>query len=139
MKYYIISLIIVCIYLFIRYHVSSMFEGFAGVAGASVAGASVAGASVVGASVAGASVVGSNLEKITGDSFCSLFSSKPQELNNKCNTLTEKNCNATSCCLWLNGTSCVAGNAGGPTFRTKGGKDIDVKYYSYKHNLVGKN
>ena len=77
------------------------------------------------------------LGDITGESLCSIYSSKPEELNSKCGELTENNCNSTSCCLWLNGQSCVAGNANGPTFRTRGGKNIDIKYYSYKNNLVG--
>ena len=66
---------------------------------------------------------------ITGESICSLYSSKPSELNSKCNSLTETNCNATSCCGWLNGSSCVAGNAQGPTFRTKNGKNIEINTY----------
>jgi hypothetical protein len=69
-------------------------------------------------------------DDITGESICSLYSSKPSELNSKCNSLTETNCNATSCCGWLNGSSCVAGDALGPTFRTKNGKNIDIKSYS---------
>lgn len=78
-----------------------------------------------------------NLGDITGESLCSIYASKPEELNSKCGELTEKNCNSTSCCLWLNGQTCVSGNANGPTFRTTGGKNIDIKYYSYKNNLVG--
>ena len=68
-------------------------------------------------------------DDITGESICSLYSSKPSELNSKCNSLTETNCNATSCCGWLNGSSCVAGNAQGPTFRTKNGKNIEINTY----------
>ena len=67
---------------------------------------------------------------ITGESICSVYSSKPAELNSKCGSLTETNCKATSCCVWLNGETCVAGNAQGPTFLTKNGKNIDVKTYS---------
>jgi len=67
---------------------------------------------------------------ITGESICSVYSSKPAELNSKCGSLTETNCNTTSCCVWLNGETCVAGNAQGPTFLTKNGKNIDVKTYS---------
>jgi hypothetical protein len=69
----------------------------------------------------------------TSGSLCSLYASQPQVLNGKCGTLTEKNCNATSCCIWLNGASCVAGDASGPTFRTSKGKPIDVKSYSYQN------
>ena len=69
-------------------------------------------------------------DDISGESLCSLYASKPSELNSKCNSLTENNCNLTSCCGWLNGNSCVAGDALGSTFRTKNGKDIDIKSYS---------
>jgi hypothetical protein len=66
-------------------------------------------------------------------SLCTLYGTQPLVLNEKCGALTEKNCNATSCCVWLNGTSCVAGNASGPTFRTTKGKPIEVKTYSYQN------
>ena len=71
-----------------------------------------------------------SVDDISGESLCSLYASKPAELNSKCNSLTENNCNLTSCCGWLNGNSCVAGDALGPTFKTKNGKDIDIKSYS---------
>ena len=67
------------------------------------------------------------------DSFCSDYLTDSNKLNNQCNKLTESNCNSTSCCIWLNGTSCVAGNASGPTFRTTKGKPIEVKSYSYQN------
>ena len=66
-----------------------------------------------------------------GGGLCTLYGSQPQVLNEKCGALTEKNCNVTSCCVWLNGTSCVVGDANGPTFRTTKGKPIDIKSYSY--------
>jgi len=68
-----------------------------------------------------------------GGSLCTQYSTQPQVLNEKCGTLTEKNCNVTSCCVWLNGSSCVAGDSSGPTFRTTKGKPIDVKTYSYQN------
>lgn len=67
-----------------------------------------------------------------GGSLCSLYASQPQVLNDKCGLLTETNCNVTSCCVWLNGTSCVAGGANGPTFRTSKGKPVEVKSYSHQ-------
>ena len=73
-----------------------------------------------------------------GGSLCTQFAAQPQILNEKCGTLTEQNCNVTSCCIWLNGTSCVAGNSSGPTFRTTKGKPIDVQYYSYQGKVIGK-
>jgi hypothetical protein len=71
-----------------------------------------------------------------GGSLCTQFANQPQLLNEKCGSLTEKNCNVTSCCVWLNGTSCVAGNSSGPTFRTTKGKPIDVKTYSYQNTTL---
>jgi hypothetical protein len=122
MKYYIVGLLI--FFMFI-YYSNRIFEGFSNEAGPT------ANETGINTSINDLPTV------ITGESLCSIYSSKPEELNTKCGELTEKNCNTTSCCLWLNGQSCVAGNANGPTFRTKGGKNIDVKYYSYKNNLVG--
>jgi len=52
----------------------------------------------------------------------------------KCNTLTQNNCNKTSCCVWLNDdkidNKCVKGNVNGPTFNTdKNGKTVKSSYY----------
>jgi len=69
------------------------------------------------------------------ESLCSQYSSQPMVLNEKCNSLTETNCNVTSCCVWLNGTSCVAGDSNGPIFRTTKGKPIDIKKYSFENKL----
>jgi hypothetical protein len=63
---------------------------------------------------------------IKGDGLCDKFSSQPHELNKKCNELSEENCNATSCCGWLNKEKCVAGKADGPTFRSNKGKEFKV-------------
>lgn len=70
--------------------------------------------------------------------LCSLYSSQPMKLNEKCNSLTEGNCKVTSCCVWLNGKSCQAGDASGPTFRTKDGKPIDVDNYYFMGKFYGK-
>jgi hypothetical protein len=78
-----------------------------------------------------------HLPSADAGSLCTQFATQPQILNEKCGALTEKNCNVTSCCIWLNGTSCVAGNASGPTFRTTKGKPIEVKSYSYQGKLIG--
>lgn len=75
---------------------------------------------------------------VNGGSLCTQYATQPQILNEKCGSLTEKNCNVTSCCVWLNGKSCVAGNFSGPTFRTTKGKPIDVQYYSYQGKVIGK-
>jgi hypothetical protein len=106
MKYFFVGVLIIFVYILTRFISYNIFEGFE-----------------------------SDLPTIgaSGENFCFTNSSNPQDLNNKCGSLTEKNCNLTSCCVWLNGSSCVAGNANGPTFKSKDGKNIDVEYYSYKN------
>jgi hypothetical protein len=70
-----------------------------------------------------------------GDAFCSVDNTSPSSLNQKCSTLTSDNCNATDCCIWVNGAKCVAGNAQGPTYI--GGASTDADYYSYKYQCYG--
>jgi hypothetical protein len=80
------------------------------------------------------------------DDFCNQFSSQSDVLDKQCNKLTEHNCNTTSCCVWLNGKKCVAGNESGPTFLTTKTDnkekpldvDVDVAYYYYKDKCYGK-
>jgi hypothetical protein len=60
-------------------------------------------------------------------------------LKKSCAKLTRKNCNATTCCVMLNGEKCVAGNKDGPTFKTESGKDITVDYYYYQNKCYGNN
>jgi hypothetical protein len=66
--------------------------------------------------------------------FCK---SNSASLKESCTKLTKKNCNATSCCVVLNGNKCVAGNQDGPTFKTDSGKDITVDYYYYQNKCYG--
>ena len=67
-----------------------------------------------------------------------ICSKKPNDIQKYCKTLNEKNCNIPSCCIWLSGEGCVAGNKDGPFFHKKDGTDIDVdvKYYFYKNKLI---
>jgi len=67
------------------------------------------------------------------DDFCK------SSLKDSCDKLTKKNCNATSCCIMLNGEKCVAGNQDGPTFKTESGEDITVDYYYYQNKCYGDN
>ena len=71
------------------------------------------------------------------DGLCEKHSGEPHEIEEKCTALTEDNCNSTSCCVWLNGKKCVAGDSNGPTYHTHGGKDIDVLYYYHKNTCKG--
>lgn len=70
------------------------------------------------------------------DNFCK---SSSDSLKESCTKLTKKNCNATSCCVVLNGEKCVAGNQDGPTFKTDSGQDITVDYYYYQNKCYGNN
>jgi hypothetical protein len=51
-------------------------------------------------------------------SFCDKRNS-PSEQEQKCEKLNKNSCNSTSCCIWLNNNTCVAGNRGGPLFHGK--------------------
>ena len=66
--------------------------------------------------------------------FCK---SSSASLKESCGKLTKKNCNSTSCCIVLNGETCVAGNQDGPTFKTDSGEDINIDYYYYQNKCYG--
>ena len=66
--------------------------------------------------------------------FCK---SSSDSLKTSCGKLTKKNCNATTCCVMLNGEKCVAGNQDGPTFKTVSGEDINIDYYYYQNKCYG--
>jgi cytoskeletal protein RodZ len=68
------------------------------------------------------------------DNFCK---SSSDSLKDSCTKLTKNNCNATSCCIILNGEKCVVGNQDGPTFKTDSGEDITVDYYYYQNKCYG--
>jgi len=63
--------------------------------------------------------------------LCSTYLSDPPTLEKKCNALSEKNCNLTSCCGWLNKSHCVAGNKTGPNYHSKNGKPITVSHWDF--------
>jgi hypothetical protein len=71
-----------------------------------------------------------------GDAFCPAYQSNQTDLNNKCSLLTSENCNATDCCIWVNGSKCIAGNATGPA-ASSGLQPTDYTYYSYKYQCYG--
>ena len=71
-----------------------------------------------------------------GDAFCPTYQGNPADLNNKCSLLTSDNCNATGCCIWVNGNKCVAGNATGPS-PDSGLTQNDYTYYSHKYQCYG--
>jgi hypothetical protein len=62
------------------------------------------------------------------------------DLEQSCNSLTNYNCNLTSCCVWTSDQKCKSGNAGGPTFNsdTKG-KSLPLDYYYFQNKCYGSN
>ena len=71
------------------------------------------------------------------ESACDIYKPEPRKLEEYCNTLSDKSCAAISCCVWLSDNTCVAGGPTGPTFHTRGGKDIDVQYYRHRNKCLG--
>jgi hypothetical protein len=85
--------------------------------------------------------VGQNKSFFSGTTFskgfCQTYGNNPMKLNQQCNRLTAENCNATDCCVFLNGAKCVAGSQDGPLFTVEDGQDVDYAYYSYKNTCYG--
>jgi len=78
-----------------------------------------------------------NLDSMA-DAFCKTEEGSQSSLNTKCQQLTNKNCNLTSCCVLLNGEKCVAGGISGPTFNTdKNGKSKPFDYYYWQNQCFG--
>jgi hypothetical protein len=72
------------------------------------------------------------------EDFCKAHEGATSELEKSCNKLTKNNCNEVSCCVYLNGNKCVAGNARGPIYKTETtGEKINVDYYYYKNKCYG--
>ena len=79
-----------------------------------------------------------DLEADGEKSFCDKYQSNPDELNKQCKKFDKKSCDIPNCCVWLNGSSGVAGSNLGPTFQTDDDmKDIDVKYYLHQGKCYG--
>jgi len=79
-----------------------------------------------------------NINMKKGDSFCK-HNMGSSSLNESCGKLTQRNCNSTSCCVWLSDEKCAAGSKGGPTFNTDdNGKTKDIDYYYYQNKCYGK-
>ena len=67
-------------------------------------------------------------------SFCDpSINSSLEDIDKKCQTLSDKNCSLVNCCVFLNGKKCVGGTSSGPTYLSgKNGENVDVKYYRHK-------
>jgi len=76
----------------------------------------------------------------TGSKFSAGFcpNNSDRTKGDQCKLLTTENCNQTDCCIVLNGSKCVSGNADGPDVKVDDkGRDIDYAYYSYKNECYG--
>jgi len=71
------------------------------------------------------------------EDICELHAGDNMAIDKKCRELSTKNCSIPSCCVLLNNTTCVGGNANGPTFNSKDGVEIDYSYYYYKNKCYG--
>ncbi len=73
-----------------------------------------------------------------GDAFCQINGGDHTKLTTQCAALTSDSCNATNCCVWVNGKKCMAGNENGPSVPMGSSATIDSDYYSYKYQCYGK-
>ncbi len=64
--------------------------------------------------------------------ICTKYAGDYETINKKCNALSNESCNYISCCVLLNGSKCVAGDANGPTYLTDQGNAIDYNYYRHR-------
>jgi hypothetical protein len=71
--------------------------------------------------------------------ICNHYKTMPDKLEEECGKLDTNICAATSCCVLLGGSKCVAGNARGPISKLHYG-DITLRnrdYYYYKGKCYG--
>jgi len=74
------------------------------------------------------------------NAFCENHRGSSNTLDDDCRKLTQRNCNATSCCVFTSENKCVAGGQGGPTFNSDAkGKTKNLDYYYYQNKCYGPN
>ena len=71
------------------------------------------------------------------EDICVTYAGDYPTLDTKCKALSNDNCNLPACCVLINGTKCVAGDANGPTYLTDQGNEIDYKYYLHRNECYG--
>lgn len=71
-----------------------------------------------------------------GAGFCNKYKADPIQIEQKCNTINNETCAATTCCVLLGGQKCVAGGVNGPTMKDNYSdflvKNKDFYYYQGK-------
>ena len=65
---------------------------------------------------------------------CVKYANMPAQQEEYCRTLDTNTCSATSCCVLLGGSKCVAGNANGPTYKNNYGDYLVRNKDSYYYN-----
>jgi hypothetical protein len=71
--------------------------------------------------------------------FCSKYSASPAQIEEQCNKITDGKCAATTCCVFLGGQKCVAGNESGPIMKDNYSnfQIINKDFYYYKGKCYG--
>ena len=64
---------------------------------------------------------------------CNQYKSTPDKLDKECKTLDKNSCNAVSCCVFLNGKECIAGDKHGPTYLGTEDNPTPIEYYYHKN------
>jgi hypothetical protein len=78
-------------------------------------------------------------ERDFSQSFCKEYQGKSDELEKACSKLTRKSCVSSPCCVFKNNESCVAGNQGGPIFKTDtDGNKMAINQYIFQKTCYGK-
>jgi len=72
-------------------------------------------------------------DKPFNHAFCEHYKSEPHKIEEHCNNLKSRECNATNCCIFVNDAKCVAGDKRGPTYHGTKDKPIHTEYYQYKN------
>ena len=85
--------------------------------------------------------LGENMEDIVQgqtESFCESYLGNSAELEKACNKLTKSKCANVKCCVYGN-EKCVAGDMGGPTYKTdEEGKLVTMDSYYYLGKCRGR-
>lgn len=79
-------------------------------------------------------------DKLVRKGFCDNFTEEGgDKLEEACMKLSSDSCDVVGCCARLSNNKCVAANENGPLYTTgPDGKPLDLDYYYYKGECVGK-
>ena len=71
--------------------------------------------------------------------FCNAYANDKDALEQRCNAIDPDTCASTQCCVLLGGAKCVAGNAGGPQYKSNYSdvKVLNKDFYYYQGKCYG--